>query len=162
MPYPASTIAYAFVKRGIEQANPVTQMKLQKLIYFAHGIYLAAHHEPIINEHFQAWRFGPVIPQVYHEYKYYGSNPIMDTDWLFMFSKEPDLSIIDNAAQSAVNTTWAALKDANAIKLSNWTHQKGSPWSKFYVDGISDIIIPNGEIEKYFIETFSSKANADS
>ncbi|MGN6477898.1 MAG: Panacea domain-containing protein, partial [Flavipsychrobacter sp.] len=63
--YPASVIAYAFVIKGIEEGNPVTQMKLQKLVYFANGIYLAQGYGPLIKESFQSWEYGPVVPEIY-------------------------------------------------------------------------------------------------
>jgi uncharacterized phage-associated protein len=66
MAYPASLIAQLFVNRAIKEGNPITQMKLQKMVYVAHGLYLASHNEPLIKENFQAWRFGPVVPDIYH------------------------------------------------------------------------------------------------
>ena len=82
MAYPASLIAQLFVKKGIEEGNPITQMKLQKVVYFAHGLYLGSQRKPLIKESFQAWKFGPVVPDIYHTYKLYGSAPITDTDWI--------------------------------------------------------------------------------
>jgi uncharacterized phage-associated protein len=163
MPYPASLIAYAFVKKGIEEGNPITQMKLQKLVYFAHGIHLAKYGKPLINEVFQAWKFGPVVPVIYQDYKLYGSEPIADTDRLFGFInhkyEEPELSKLDGKAKDAINITWEALKDVNANQLSNWTHNDNSPWHKFFVPDVTDIPIPNTEIEEYFKTTFNLNVN---
>jgi uncharacterized phage-associated protein len=156
MAYSAAIIAYAFVKKGIEDGNPVTQMKLQKLVYFAHGLHLALYGEPLISEKFQAWKFGPVVPAIYHEYKFYGSSPIVNTDLLFLFGDveqyDEALAKLDSKAKKAIALTWGALKDSSAIQLSNWTHKKDSPWEKNYTDGVSDIVIPNEEIQKYFKE----------
>ena len=154
MAYSAAIIAYAFVKRGIEDGNPVTQMKLQKLVYFAHGLHLANYGEPLINEKFQAWKFGPVVPAIYHEYKLYGSSPIVDTDLLFLIG-DPDqydasLNNMDEKAAKMIAVTWGGLKDTSAIQLSNWTHKQDSPWQKNYTEGVNDIVIPNEEIEQYF------------
>ena len=79
MPYSASVIAYAFVQKGIEEGKFVTQMKLQKMVYFAHGYHLARYNEPLIREEFEAWKFGPVVPSIYQSYKLYGSDMIIDT-----------------------------------------------------------------------------------
>ena len=51
-------------------------MKLQKLAYFAHGWNLAIRNTPLINESVEAWKFGPVIPSLYHDVKGYGMEPI--------------------------------------------------------------------------------------
>src|SRR5215469_2786509 len=107
MSYPASLIAYAFVKRGIDDGNPVTQMKLQKLVYFAHGLHLASYNEPLISEKFQAWKYGPVVPAIYRDYKLYGSSPILDTDLLFISTNlsDPDekLELIDGKARRSID-----------------------------------------------------------
>ena len=154
MAYPASLIAQLFVNRAIKEGNPITQMKLQKIVYFAHGLYLASHNEPLIKENFQAWKFGPVVPDIYHTYKFYGSTPITDTDWVLKKDFHPEL--VDNEAKEVIEDTWEALKDANTIQLSNWTHQKGSPWANHFIQGVNDITIPNEEIGKYF-EQFLTK-----
>ena len=125
MAYPATIIALAFVKKGIEEGNFVTQMKLQKLVYFAHGYHLAKYKEPLIKEEFQAWQFGPVIPKIYQEYKYYGSNPITDPSligWLYDIDKS-DTNKLDQKAQSSIDYTWRALKDLSGYQLSNWSSQ---------------------------------------
>lgn len=157
--YPASVIAYAFVKKGIEEGKYVTQMKLQKLVYFAHGLHLALYGEPLVNESFQAWKFGPVIPSIYQSYKLYGSSPIVDPELSFLFDGggEPNLKVLDAKTQSTINTTWEMLKDLSALKLSNWSHSEGSPWKNNYVPGVSDMFIPNNEIKEYFSKEFITK-----
>jgi uncharacterized phage-associated protein len=158
MPYPASLIAYAFVKKGIESGNPVTQMKLQKLVYFAHGLHLAADDGPLINETFQAWKFGPVVPSIYHDYKFYGSSPISDPGLYFVFgdaeSADNQLAKIKTSATKSIDATWDGLKDVSAVQLSNWTHKDGSPWKEHYKPGENDVPIPNEDIKKYFQENF--------
>ncbi len=151
--YPASIIAYAFVKRGIDERAPISQMKLQKMIYFAQGIHLAIHGRALIKDAIQAWKFGPVIPDVYHDYKLYGSSPINDFKWTIStkyFLSDGILSELDATALETINMTWDALKDWNAIQLSNWTHLEGSPWQKLYKDGVSDITIPQQLMQEYF------------
>lgn len=151
MSYSASLVAYAFVKKGIEENRPLTQMKLQKMVYFAQGIHLALHKEPLVKDIFQAWKYGPVIPEIYHTYKYYGSSPIMDTEWVLLSHiEEKTLESINQKAKETINYTWDLLKDTNATKLSNWTHEMGSPWQKNYVEGMSDVDIPNEAIQIYF------------
>jgi uncharacterized phage-associated protein len=61
MPYPAAAIANEFIKVAKRNGVLLTPMKLQKLVYFAHGWYLALLGKPLINEPVEAWKFGPVI-----------------------------------------------------------------------------------------------------
>lgn len=159
MAYPATIIALDFVKKGIAESKFVTQMKLQKLVYFAHGYHLAKYKEPLILEQFKAWQFGPVIPEIYQEYKYYGSNPITDPSligWLYSIDESNSGKLAINA-QSSINYTWQALKDLSGYQLSNWTHKENSPWSNNYKPGIQDIPIPNDEIGKYFSDFLMPK-----
>jgi len=149
--YPASVIAYDFVKRGIDEGNPVTQMKLQKLIFFAHGLHLASQDAPLTKEYFQAWKFGPVIPNVYHEYKLYGSAPIIETDLiLFQSKRTPDTDCIDKESLEMIDVAWQTLNKFTAIQLSNWTHNADSPWTKHYKQDEQYVIIPNEDIKMYF------------
>lgn len=57
-------------------------MHLQKLTYFAHGWYIAFNDQeqiqPLINEPFQAWEYGPVCSSIYHEFKGFGCNAIVE------------------------------------------------------------------------------------
>jgi uncharacterized phage-associated protein len=51
-------------------------MKLIKTVFIAHGFYLASKDKPLVNEFVQAWKYGPVIDSVYHEFKGLGHKPI--------------------------------------------------------------------------------------
>lgn len=156
MPYSAIEIAVAFVKKAISESKYVTQMKLQKLVYFAHGYHLAKTGDPLIKDEVQAWDFGPVIPSIYHAFKLYGSDPIIDLKYAMLPDGCKNV-ILDANAQDAVDFTWNALKEVGAIKLSAWTHQDDTPWKKAYRQNIRDIVIDNKEIGKYFHE-FLQKA----
>jgi uncharacterized phage-associated protein len=148
--YQAKDISYAFVRRGIEEGKPITQMKLQKLVYFAHGLHLADTEKELVKENFQAWKFGPVIPELYDVYKPYGSKPIDDLFWLEFTGKKPEIIQFSPKALEAINATWDTFKDADTIGLSNWTHKADSPWSKVYKEGVNNIVIPNESIKNYF------------
>lgn len=56
----------------------ISNLKLQKLLYFTQAYYLAFtdSHKPCFPERIEAWNFGPVVPEVYHEFKFYGANHI--------------------------------------------------------------------------------------
>ena len=76
MAYPTKAVANYFIDLANAKKIQITPMKLQKLIYFAHGWHLAIIGEPLIDECVQAWSYGPVIDSIYHEFKEYGSGPI--------------------------------------------------------------------------------------
>ena len=68
----AKAIANYFLDKSID----LTPMKIIKLVYIAHGWHLAITDKPLIEDYVQAWEFGPVIPDLYHEFKKYGNTPI--------------------------------------------------------------------------------------
>ena len=54
----------------------LTNLQLQKIIFFAHGSYLARLKSPLVVNRFEAWDHGPVIPELYHSLKQHGDRPI--------------------------------------------------------------------------------------
>jgi uncharacterized phage-associated protein len=155
MPYSASLIAYAFVKKGIDERKFVTQMKLQKMVYFAHGFHLATFGKPLVNELFEAWKFGPVIQTIYKEYQSYGNSPITELG----SKRDKELQTLDEHAKRAIEFTWAVTKDLSASALSNWTHKENSPWAKAYTPDTWSIAIGNESIKDYFTELLITNGN---
>ncbi len=74
--YSSITVANYFLSKGWEEHVAITPMKLLKLVYVAHGWYLGGTGEPLIHDPIMAWRYGPVIPSLYHEVKKYRSRGI--------------------------------------------------------------------------------------
>ncbi len=58
-------IANLLLDLADEVGIPIGHVKLQKLIYFAHGVYLLEIGEPLVSGNFEAWQYGPVHPAVY-------------------------------------------------------------------------------------------------
>ena len=157
--YPALEIATQFINKGIAAGKPVTPMKLQKLIYLAHGLYLARHEKPLIQDKIQAWPYGPVIPAVYNAYKRFGNNPItkpVPTGGWVGDEYVDETAPLDRQAQDTIDFAWDSAKDFNAIQLSNWTHAQGSPWSQSVSQGMTNVSeqepIDNELIKEYFNE----------
>ena len=67
--YSAIAVANCFLDIADAQSRPITPLKIQKLVYIAHGWHLAIYEEPLIVELVEAWKWGPVIPLLYHEFK---------------------------------------------------------------------------------------------
>ena len=157
MVYSAALIAYAFVKKGIEEKKPVTQMKLQKMVYFAQGYHLVRFGTSLIEEEFEAWKFGPVIPSIYHTYKLYGSEEITD-DTLIpnVSSLESSLATLSYQALDAINYTWEVTRNISAVALSVWSHKEGSPWAEAFRPNVHSIPIKNEKIGQYFTGILSN------
>jgi uncharacterized phage-associated protein len=73
----AHEIAKYFVSLVDEEAgDSISNLKIQKLLYYAQGFHLAFFDKPLFGEAIKAWMHGPVVPQVWHEFKEFGSGPI--------------------------------------------------------------------------------------
>ncbi|MCB0375635.1 MAG: DUF4065 domain-containing protein, partial [Sinomicrobium sp.] len=71
---PVIVANYFLSKYGVDYH--ITPMKLVKLVYIAHGWHLGITDNALIDENPEAWKYGPVIPRIYHEFKKFGKNPI--------------------------------------------------------------------------------------
>lgn len=163
MPYPAAAIANEFIKLARESNKRITPMKLQKLVYFAHGWYLALTGKPLINEPVQAWKLGPVIPSLYHALKHCGNEPITEClreDPLISFDSSPihEYSIDDGPdpkenelAKQFVKRIWNVYGGFTAVQLSNLTHLPDAPWSQTAdKDKRRGVEIDQDRIKNYF------------
>ncbi len=56
--------------------NGISNLKMQKLLFFAQQTFFSVYNKPLFKEDMEAWQLGPVVPKVYHHYKIYGRNNI--------------------------------------------------------------------------------------
>jgi uncharacterized phage-associated protein len=138
----AVSIANIFVDMSIKEGNPLTNMKLQKLVYIANGVSLAINDAPLIIEHIEVWPYGPVIPSVYHIYKAFGNSTIKI---VYPLGDIPDL---EASAKKSVLDAWEIGSKISATRLSNWTHNADSPWTKAKAENKN--YIPDEYMRDYF------------
>ncbi len=160
MPSSAKSVANEFLELAKDSGEKISPMKLQKLVYFAHGWFLALTGQSLIDERIQAWQFGPVIPELYHEFKAFGNGPITvvasDVRWTPALSiYNPQLQDCDGNedvgyARDVIRKTWEVYKLYSAVQLSNATHVDGSPWAETYVQGNRSRVIDDSRIRDYF------------
>lgn len=73
MVYKAMDIARLLIwQTNTEQGDLITNLKLQKLLFYQQGFWLAEYGEPLFAERVEAWTYGPVVPAVYDRFKGYG------------------------------------------------------------------------------------------
>lgn len=127
---PVQAACNTILYKAFNEEIPVTPMKLQKLLYFSHREYLKKTGQPLFNERFEPWPYGPVLPSVYEEFRSFHSDKIT------MFAKNADgsASILSEQgapkACQAINTVWERYKWYSGIELSTMTHMAGSAWRK--------------------------------
>ena len=156
MRYSAASVANLFLSKAFRDKKTISPMKMQKLIYIAHGYSLVENGEPLLDEVFEAWQFGPVLSSLYHECKYFGKTGI--NKYLSDFDPRsgkwtPAPMPEDPGIIEIIDFVWRTYGNDNPISLSVWTHEKGGPWDKV-TDGGRNILrnqeVPNGMIKEYF------------
>lgn len=96
----------------------LTNLKLQKLLYYQQGYHLAFFGTPLFEESVESWMYGPVVPCVYDEYSKYGSASLpVTTDAITLTEDEECL----------FNEVFDAYREFSAIGLMNKTHAE-RPW----------------------------------
>lgn len=70
-------------------SEPISNLKLQKLLYYEQGYHLAYFGIPLFDEEIEAWKYGPVVPQIYEKYKIHDDRPILPEDGEVAIAGEP-------------------------------------------------------------------------
>lgn len=139
----ARTVANYMVYIMSDAFDDLTNMKINKLLYYAQGHYLDRFGKPLFDDKIEAWEHGPVVPSVYRAYKGYGDSPIKDYDPNMISEIPPEAEdILYSVARKYGKYTASALR--------NKTHAVGSPWDQVYRPDQSNIEIPLDVIRNYF------------
>ncbi len=135
----------------------ISNLKLQKVLYFIQAYFLIQENVPCFSEKIQAWAFGPVVAEVYEEFECSGSCdiPYIKTYRIFrdggLFSSERyefDDSIISNAAKRTINRVVDRFAGYTATELTEVTMRQ-DPWENAYVPGEQNEITTES-IREYF------------
>lgn len=114
-------VADYFLSLADEDAGDlISNLKLQKLVYYAQGFHLALFDKPLFPEPIEAWTHGPVVPDLYHAYKDHGSGSIPSPE-------EIDFDLYTEEEQELLDEVYAVYGQFSAWKLRNMTH-KEDPW----------------------------------
>lgn len=138
-------VAKYFLAQSCEDAGDlISNLKLQKLVYYAQGFSLALHDEPLFQEPIEAWMHGPVVPALYRAYRDYGSNAIPAP-------ANFDASIFSHKEKQLLEEVYDVYGQYSAWKLRQLTHSE-APWQVNFIEGVTSQQIPLNEMKSYFRE----------
>ena len=103
-----------------EEPDPLTHLRLQKLLYYVQGWSLALRGTPMFPDRIEAWANGPVVPTLFQGSKAHGANPVE------LAGELPDLDMTDEE-RTFVAEVWDEYKPFAALKLREMTHNE-KPW----------------------------------
>ena len=153
--FSAYQIATFFINKALETGKELTPMKLLKLVYISQGVHLVINDGvPLFEEKIYAWKLGPVVDILYHAYKRFGNGQINEETPLSEEVKN------DSEVMAELEDVWNVFGKWSGIKLSNWTHEPGSPWdtvwNKMGGSKVQNAVIHNPLIKDYF-QSFVTK-----
>jgi len=117
----------------------ISNLKLQKLAYYAQGFYSAIYDKSLFQEEISAWTHGPVVEDLYHQYKQHGSSLIQPID-------EFDTSVLSHNELELIEEVYEVFGQYSAWKLRNMTHEE-RPWLEHESNAE---VIPKEVISEYF------------
>ncbi|WP_142434171.1 Panacea domain-containing protein [Enterococcus faecium] len=157
-------IADFILKNRIEEHDPITNLELQKYLYFANAKFLYETGEPLFEEPIEKWKFGPVVGAVYHEYKDNRANKITelskhesinftDTE-IKIIENEFNEESIPNDIQEKLISVINNLSKYDSFDLVEETH-KHSEWKndeEKILNGVTHLVYDQDALKKYFEE----------
>ena len=133
----------------------MTTLKLMNMVYIANGWMLGLHDKPLISEDVEAWKFGPVIPELYRDLRENGCDRIEE----ILNASKVNLS---DDQDSIVKQTYNIYSPFKAAQLVELNHREGTPWHKVKsARGVgAGIVIPREVISQYYKCLFNHSSTA--
>lgn len=141
--YDARQIAGWFVDRAKSEGKTLSIMSLLKLTYIAHGWHLEMRNRPLFPNPIQAWKYGPVIPDVYNEFRHNGINVNIPSGSNSGVIQPDDASLLEEIFKIYGNL--------EPFQLSDITHVDGGPWDIATKAGGYYAQIPNELIRQHYV-----------
>jgi uncharacterized phage-associated protein len=160
----AMDVANFFIEIFKDSEDPVTNLRIQKLLYFAQGWSLIRLKEPLFEDDTCAWQHGPVVPNVYHELSSYCKGPITSTQDSYsstVFTTDQVTLLIDVAMKYRIYST---------SKLVDMCHADGGAWKaiqkrnppeqRIPIDAIREEFSKRGELKSFNVDAALRKMAA--
>lgn len=141
MRYKAMDIARYIVNKCVEDNRPVSNLQLQKILYYVQINFMRLLSEPAFDDEIEAWQYGPVVPEVYYEFADCGGTDIYRTypGVQNLFRNNNEKQIVDKVITLCLRL--------NPWELVERTHRPNTPWARVY-QGFPDVI-PNEYLYEY-------------
>ena len=154
-------IANFFIEKSLSTGRELTPMKLVKLVYISHGWHLGLTEKPLIAEAAQAWKYGPVIISVYHDFKKYGGRQITSLEPSLPSSRYYPI-VTDTELVRFLNRIWDVYSKFSGGQLSTLTHKEGTPWDIVWNEKggkkLENTVIPNELIRQHYKTKINERA----
>ncbi len=144
----AQNIAEYFLWKGQIEKRPVTNKKLQKLLYYAQAWSLVMRDQKLFNDKIEAWVHGPAVREIYLEYKQFGFSPIEKK------INETTINSVPTDVKKFLDEVWSVYGKHDAAYLEHLTHSE-EPWQKAR-EGVEPHVGSENEISTESMKVFYS------
>lgn len=118
MSYPVLNIANKIIaSTDASQGEIISNLKLQKLLYYMQGFFIAVFDEKLFENEIEAWQYGPVVREMYEHFKTFGSGAIM-------LQGEVEIANLSEEENQLFYNVMEEYGQFSAIKLMNMTHEE--------------------------------------
>ena len=145
MKHDARAVANSLIERSQEVGHLLTPLQIMKLVYFCHGWMLGLYKRPLIKQTVQAWQYGPVVAELYHDLKQYGGDPVQDK---INVAEER----FDELEADLIDQVYSKYGQLSGIELSRLTHAPETPWYQVWSQKGKYSAIPNSWIQEHYAE----------
>lgn len=144
MVYPVNDIADYFIWRANQDEDlgeNISNLKLQKLVYYAQGFSLAIRNQPLFDAPIEAWKHGPVIHTLWQRHRQHGAGAIPTPD-----DFDPEQLDFDQDTRDLLEDVYSVYGQYSAWGLRNLTHDE-PPWK----DTPAQSVISHEKMRAYFV-----------
>lgn len=139
-------IANEFIRLASNEGRALDQIRLQKLVYIAHGWQLALTGEPLTGDRPEAWDFGPVYRRLAGALERFGSDGVSE-------QVETNQSNLDETELAVIARVYQDYGRFSGSQLSNLTRRGNAPWRHVYAEGAGRFRdIPHALIREQFVQ----------
>lgn len=161
MTYDPRALANYILDHTASRGFGVTNMALNKILYFSHGWSLAVRDAPLVSVTFEAWDHGPVLPLLYHQFKRFGDRPIISRATRIDILTGGNVRV-DDPLSGEVCSHLELMIEFYAPKsgptLSHLSHDPQGPWAAIRrASNHPSMGIPDDLIQAYFLSKLRSR-----
>ena len=159
MEHDSRSVANELIRRAHDDGRDVTPMQVVKLAYYCHAWMLGLYHRPLLEQPVEAWRYGPVVPEIYRSLRRYGGEPVRRP--IDMESAGATERPYDPCEANIINQVSEKYGHLSGKRLSAMTHAIGTPWHQVWTKHGRNAVIPDPIIEDYYSQQVErAKRNA--
>ena len=119
------------MKKFDEDRNPISNLQLQKILYYIQYEFLTKKNYCAFSDDIEAWKFGPVVPNVYYRFCGSGGMPIT----LTVFFKPYEALNFDKNNKKLIDSIVEEKRELDPWDMVEETHKEGKAWHTVYDGG---------------------------